>query len=173
MDILAELLKISIPAVVVAVTVVIIISRFFNNQLQMKSKELALQNRQISLPLRFQALERLVLLMERISIGNMLLRISATEMSVVEYKLELMQHVTHEFEHNLSQQLYVSNGTWQKIEEAKQYVLSTINATAESMDQNLEAQALIDALIFHITSTEITPAMEAIYLLKKEAESVG
>ena len=173
MEILTDLLKIIIPAIIVSATVLLLISKHIKNEELRRDKELSLKNREITLPLRFQSLERLVLLMERISLDNMLLRIASAGLSVEQFKFELMRNVTHEFEHNLSQQLYVSDQTWNKIIEAREFVLSTINANGEGLDPMAPAQHLTDRLIPNITANEITPLKEAIFLLKKESEKLG
>jgi len=173
MEILVDVLKISLPAIIVAITVVVIISKHFKNETEIREKELSLKNREVSLPLRFQAFERLVLLMERISLNNMLLRIPSAGENVADFKLELMRNVTHEFEHNLSQQLYVSNACWEKIIEAKNYVLGTINSIGENTKGNEPASVLLDQLIAHITNQEISPIDEAIFMLKNEANNIG
>ncbi|MGB0430714.1 MAG: hypothetical protein ACPGLV_09590 [Bacteroidia bacterium] len=173
MELLEDVLKITIPAVVVAATVSVIILQHFRNETARREQELKLKNKETALPLKFQAYERLVLLMERISINNMLLRLSSSEMSVVEFKLELMQNITHEMEHNLSQQLYVSNPTWDKIVDAKNYVLNTVNNVADNLDPNAPAAELVNALLQIINDRQNTPTIEAIFLLKKEAASLG
>ncbi len=173
MEMLEDILKITIPSVVVAATVSIILLQHFKNESAKRDQELKMKNRETSLPLKFQAYERLVLLMERISLNNMLLRLSSSGMSVVEFKLELMQNITHEMEHNLSQQLYVSNPTWQKIVDAKNYVLNTVNNVADSLEQNAPAELLVNALIQTLNQDQNLPTIEAIYLLKKEVNSLG
>ncbi|MFY0673713.1 MAG: hypothetical protein JXQ87_09920 [Bacteroidia bacterium] len=173
MELLEDVLKTTIPALIVAGSIAVVLMQHFRNENAKRDHELKLRNKETSLPLKFQAYERLVLLMERISLNNMLLRLSASGMSVVEFKLELLQNVTHEFEHNLSQQLYVSNACWDKIIEAKTYVMNTVNNTADQLDPNAQSEHLVNALIQHITQQELLPPLEAIYLLKKEASSLG
>lgn len=173
MELLVDVLKISLPAIVLAITVVVIISKHFKNERDLYQKEISLKDREVSLPLKFQAFERLVLLMERISLNNLLLRIPSAGQNVADFRLELLRNVTHEFEHNLSQQLYVSNACWEKIKEAKNYVLATINTIGESKDGMEPATELFDQLIAHITNQDISPIDEAIFMLKKEADNMS
>ena len=173
MEHLIDILKISIPALVVSATVVIIISRYFRNERDAKDQELQLKNKEVSLPLKFQAFERLVLLMERVSLNNILLRLSSAEMTVDEFKFELMHTITQEFEHNLAQQLYVSNAVWQQVKNAKDHTLAVINNCANSLDRNGPANELVNLLIAHTTNDPTPPTFEAIYALKKEAETLG
>lgn len=170
MDLLIELLKMSIPAIVVSVTVVFIISGYFRNSVDLREQELKLKTREVSLPLRLQAFERLVLLMERISINNLLIRLSSSGMSVQDYTFELIHTINQEFEHNLAQQLYVSNAAWEKVKGAKDTMILMVNSCAESLDRNAPASALVDMLLNQLSRQEIYVTTDAIFFLKKEAE---
>ncbi|MBK8558234.1 MAG: hypothetical protein IPL65_22000 [Lewinellaceae bacterium] len=69
----------------------------------------------ITLPVRLQAYERITLLCERVEITNALLRIRMTGMSMSDLRGALMLAISQEFDHNTSQQLYVSETLWQII----------------------------------------------------------
>lgn len=172
-ELLMDLLKISIPAVVVALTVARIVSGYFKNIKESKEQEIKLKTREVSLPLRFQAFERLVLLMERISINNLLLRLSSSGMTVGSYTFELVHNINQEFEHNLSQQLYVSNAAWDKVKTAKDSTIMIVNKCAEALDANAPAQALVDSLLEQLQLQESYAPTDAIFFLKKEAENFG
>jgi len=66
-----------------------------------------------------QAYERLILLMERITPDNLIMRIDSTGMNTNEFHLELLSNIRAEFDHNISQQLYVSDLVWQDVYNAK------------------------------------------------------
>ena len=65
------------------------------------------------------------------------------------------------------------NRSLDKISEAKDYVLNTINSTANNLGGHEPSGLLVNSLIEHIAKREITPTIEAIYLLKKESASLG
>ena len=67
----------------------------------------------VTLPSNFKAYERLILLCERINIADLILRLKAPGTSAVELKSALLLAVQQEFEHNLTQQLYVTEELWQ------------------------------------------------------------
>lgn len=173
LELLMDLLKITVPAVVVAVTVAKIISGYFKNIKESNDQEIKLKTREISLPLRFQAFERLVLLMERVSINNLLLRLSSSGMTVGDYTFELVHNINQEFEHNLSQQLYVSNAAWEKVKVAKDSMIMIVNNCAQSLDANAPADALVDILLQQLQLQESYAPTDAIFFLKKEAENFG
>ena len=79
-----------------------------------------------SLPIRLQAYERLTLFLERISPQNLLKRVSPISQEVEDYKSLIIQTVEQEYEHNLSQQIYVSDPCWRIVSAAKNSTIQTI-----------------------------------------------
>src|SRR6202046_1902859 len=65
-----------------------------------------------TLPLRLQAYERLVLFIERINPANMLIRMNATSYSAHELYSLIVEDIRSEFQHNITQQIYVSSRAW-------------------------------------------------------------
>lgn len=82
----------------------------------------------LTLPLRIQACERLLLYIERIQFPVLIKRIFNPAMSRADFQFSLLQNVQDEFEHNLAQRLYVSEETWHLISLSKEEVLQNINA---------------------------------------------
>ena len=74
-----------------------------------------------------QAYERLVLFLERMNPDNLVLRCYEPTMDSKLLKDVMVQNIRNEFEHNLSQQLYISNEAWALIKNAKEEMISTIN----------------------------------------------
>src|ERR671938_29795 len=68
-----------------------------------------------TLPLKLQAYERLVLLADRIALPNLISRVNDTGMSAKEMQVILTQTIKQEFEHNVTQQIYVSQEAWEAI----------------------------------------------------------
>lgn len=77
--------------------------------------------------MRLQAYERLTLFIERIALNNLLPRIRKAEMTVSDFRTALISNIRMEYEHNLSQQIYVSNDSWAMIRAAKEEIISMIN----------------------------------------------
>jgi len=65
-----------------------------------------------SLPIRLQAYERLTLFLERMTPSKILIRISPKSSNKESYESLLILTIEQEFEHNLSQQIYVSDRCW-------------------------------------------------------------
>ncbi|PSR06437.1 MAG: hypothetical protein BRD49_00490, partial [Bacteroidetes bacterium SW_10_40_5] len=127
MQYLLELLKILLPSVVVFLTAYYLINNFLETQQKNKMLELQLSNKQTILPVRLQAYERVLLLLERISPENIVMRIRKPDMTAADLQVALVNEVRNEFDHNLSQQLYLSDDAWYMVKSAKEEVIRIIN----------------------------------------------
>jgi len=102
MEILLEILKYTIPALIVFLTVLIMLRTWSRNEERRREREF---NRQLSdeiLPVRLQAYERSILLLERMSPDSLVLRVSRPDYSARQLQQELLSAITSEFEHNTS-----------------------------------------------------------------------
>ena len=165
---LAEVLKYIVPALIVFFAVK------YMNDTQLKKE--ALKERQNagkslmthSLPLRFTAHERAILFLERISPENLLTRVSSLDKGTRQFQAELLQEIRSEYEHNLSQQLYISNISWQALINAKESLANTINTLAGEMGEDADGISLARAVIERYSEIEENPIRNAIILLKRD-----
>ena len=65
-----------------------------------------------TLPLRLQAYERVVLFIERVNPANLLIRLNSTAYPAAELHSLIVTEIRNEYQHNVTQQLYVSNRAW-------------------------------------------------------------
>ncbi|MBN8790500.1 MAG: hypothetical protein J0I84_25760 [Terrimonas sp.] len=86
--------------------------------------------------LQLQAYERLTILTERISLKNLLSRISPADMQVGVYQSLLVESIKQEYEYNLSQQLYVSNQVWEALTNLKEQNIFIIHQLAGTLPAN-------------------------------------
>jgi len=86
-----------------------------------------------SVKLRLQAAERFVLYLERIEPGRLVMRSHQNGMSAKMLQNEMLKSIREEFDHNLSQQIYVSANAWSLIKGAKDEMTKFITATGEGM----------------------------------------
>ena len=77
MEIAADILKITIPALLVLLAAVILMRGMIRNDQEKRKHELILQNNRTVVPIKLQAYERVVLFLERISLESMLMRINS------------------------------------------------------------------------------------------------
>jgi hypothetical protein len=145
MEAILEILKYILPALVVFATVYYLMKTHTKGQLSLQRMKIQEDQQKISLPLRLQAYERLILLCERISVDSLLLRLRKKEMSSADLKNILMLAVKQEFDHNMAQQLYVSEKLWEILKTAKDQVLNQIYLAENQSDPS--GQAYSEALL--------------------------
>lgn len=169
LEVVLEIIKLTIPALIVFFTVQALLKQFLIGQQQLRMLELRKDQQGDTLPLRMQAYERLSLFCERISIPNLLLRLRKEGMTAAQLRLNMMLAVQQEYEHNITQQVYVSDQLWQILYVARDDAIKTINLAAEIVDPKADAKELAET-IFAILEKRGTTGLEtALLAIKKEA----
>ena len=115
-----------IPALVTGVIAFLFFREHTDNENNRRNFILKESIQKESLPIRLQAYERLTLFLERISPQNLLKRVSPISQEVENYQSLLIQTVEQEYDHNLSQQIYVSDPCWRIVSAAKNSTIQTI-----------------------------------------------
>jgi hypothetical protein len=167
-----EVLKYTIPSLVIFAVVYYILHSYFEDQERKRSMKNALKNRKLITPLRLQAYERVILFLERISPESLIMRLTQTGMTTKELQNEMLVNIRAEFEHNLSQQLYVSNDAWERVKSARANTIKLINLTADRIPGNAPYMALSTKLLEKIMEEESTPSSVAIDYLKNEVQKL-
>ncbi|MFO7869199.1 MAG: hypothetical protein R6U95_07870 [Bacteroidales bacterium] len=171
MEFVLEILKITIPGVIVFFTAYFMIKTFLHNEQKKKELELRAHVLQETTPIKIQAYERLVLFLERINPESMLPRTQTSSMTAGQLHHDLLATVRAEFEHNLSQQIYVSPQTWGAIKQTKEHVLKIINTEASQIDPKRPASELSEAMLRSMMKLEHNPISITIDILKNEASN--
>lgn len=126
-------------------------------------------SKRITLPLRLQAYERIVLFLERIQPANLVMRVQRTEMSATELHLLLLRTIREEFDYNLSQQVYMSATAWEMIKNAREEAMALINRASGETEADSTSSDLA-RIIFGISLQNETPAATAaLNFIKDEA----
>jgi hypothetical protein len=170
MESLLEILKYTIPGILVFVATYFSIKQFLDDRLRRESLRQRGENSKMTLPLKLQAYERLILLCDRLTITNLLIRLRTTGMSVADLRGSLMIAVQQEFDHNVSQQLYVSETLWQILILARQQTLNLITSSASGLDPGAADDAYVQALLENAERVgEQPPLQQAIMAIRMEA----
>lgn len=140
--------------------------------LENKSRlDLRLKQKKETIPIRIQAYERLALLTERIELGNLLSRVKPLSSDKESYEDLLIKTIEQEFEHNLVQQIYVSNECWNIIKTAKNTIISKIRKT--NMSNNIsDAFKLRETLISDMFDQKSSPSEIAIQIIKRDLRTL-
>ncbi|HCR53335.1 MAG TPA: hypothetical protein DIW27_02870, partial [Cytophagales bacterium] len=135
MNALIEFGKILLPASVVLYAVYLMVRAFINKELEMKRLEVRGRSIETILPARLQAYERMTLFLERISPQNLLVRLNNPTYSARDFQKILLDEIRNEYNHNVSQQVYMSEGLWDMIRNAKEDLVIQINEAAGAMKE--------------------------------------
>ena len=159
-----------LPSLIVAVSAFFIVKYFIENDQKKRVLELKFQSKNITTPVRLQAYERMALFLERIEPNQLLFRVNNPELTAAQMQAVLLSTIRSEYEHNMSQQIYISPEVWESIKRAKDNVVNAINIAAGKLPP--EAMAIdLDSAIFQITAEE-SPIAAAMKNLKKEIQTL-
>lgn len=172
MQVIFEILKITIPALIVFATAWYFLKQFTNTQYQLKYLETRQQSQQQTLTMQCTALERMALFCERISIYNLLLRMESSSQSVRDLEISMLLTIQQEYEYNLTQQIYVSAELWQVIRIARDHTVETIRQAASTLSPQDPAQKLRTALTNLIAQRDVEPLSKAIDAIRMECKKI-
>jgi hypothetical protein len=169
MNALVELLKIIIPSGVVFAVSYFLVKRFLDNDQKRREHELKKSSQSIITPLKIQAYERIVIYLERITPNSLVIRTNKNAFNARQLHLELVNAIKSEYEHNLSQQIYLSEGAWKMVKNAKEEILQLVNIASSKVPNDASSSDLA-IMILNITSNldKKLPTELAIDYIKKE-----
>ena len=168
MEIVADILKITMPALLVLLTAWLMLRNMIKNDQNKRRQELLLQGNKTLTPIRLQAYERVVLFLERISLESLIVRVSSPDMTASQLHTALLNTIRSEFEHNLSQQIYISPQAWEVVKSAKSNTIKTINNEAEKLPLKSTGMDLTKRLFDKVVEIEKEPTRVAINFIKEE-----
>jgi hypothetical protein len=158
----------TIPALIVFFTAWVLLRSMLRNDQDKRKQELILQNSRVVTPIKLQAYERIILFLERISLESLILRVSVPEMSASQLHSALLNAIRSEFEHNLSQQIYMSQQAWEVVRNARSNMIKLINSEFEKLPVDSSAMSLSKLLLEKIMELEKEPTRAAIEFVKAE-----
>ena len=123
-----------------------------------------------SLPRRLQAYERLSLYLERIKPSKLLLRITPTSSNKKDYESLLIANIEQEFDHNLAQQIYVTDSCWSIASTAKNATIQMIRKATLS-DKVDSADKLREVILIDMVDKR-SPSDAALSFIKEEVSEI-
>jgi len=131
-----------------------------------------LENRQASnkevLPLRLQAYERLILFVERIDPTNLVIRVHEQDLSAADFEQRLIQEIRAEYQHNVTQQLYVSHAAWAVTKQLTDHTVALIRNAGAGLPTTADAKELGKVLLGHVAALDENPYDLARTTIKNE-----
>ncbi|WP_338409157.1 hypothetical protein [uncultured Flavobacterium sp.] len=165
-----EIVSYTLPSLITGGIAYFLFAAHFKDQQNTRRWLLLRENQKESLPLRLQAYERMVLFLERIHPAQLLLRMNPSTADKNDYATLLIHAIQTEYEHNLTQQIYVSQACWEVINKSKTTTVQLIRNT--SLNTTIgDANQLREAVLTALTEIE-APSSVAISFIKEELKSV-
>jgi hypothetical protein len=168
-DKLIELGFYTLPAIVTGVVALYIFKTFSKNDEHKRRFMLMRENQKQALPLKLQAYERLSLLLERINPSKLLIRVAPLNDNKHDYQNLLIHHIEQEFEHNLTQQIYVSDECWTMIATSKNSIIQNIRKTTLN-NEIANADKLREAILTSLFESESATNLALSYLKSEVKE---
>lgn len=168
-DIIQAFLSI-LPAVVVGYVAYYFFTSYVRNEQDKRIYQLKQETHKELLPYRIQALERMTLFLERIHPGKLMIRVSPETEDKFEYENALVASIESEFEHNLTQQIYLSAESWEAIRATKNATITLIRRVNMN-DKITTANKLREAVLTELIDKP-APSITGLAYIKKETKEL-
>ncbi|HXC04436.1 MAG TPA: hypothetical protein VNZ86_06765 [Bacteroidia bacterium] len=168
MNLFLKGLMMLVPAIIVFLTAYYLVKSFLDNDARKRLTEIRIANQNLITPTRLQAYERLALFLERISPNSLIPRVNKQGMSARLLQTELIKAIRNEFEHNLSQQIYVSGHSWEMVKTAKEEIIKLINISSTKIPDTASSMDLSQMIINISAQVPKLPTDVALEYIKRE-----
>lgn len=155
-----------LPAIVVGIVAYYFFKGHTGNEEGRRRYLLQKESQKEMLPLRLQAYERFTLFLERVAPNKLLVRIAPHSEDVDVYEKLLISNIEQEFEHNIAQQIYITNDCWNMVNAAKNATIQIIRKTA--MNEKVDSASKLRETIIQHFMDEVSPSQKALLYLKQE-----
>ncbi len=167
---LLNLLMYTIPSLVTGGIAFLFFREHMQNEEERRKFNIIKSLSKESLPVRLQAYERLALFLERISPNKLLLRVSPLSSDKQAYEDLLIKTIEQEFEHNLSQQIYLSDDCWTIVNASKSATIQLIRKV--SMSDKIDSASKLREAILNEMLDKAAPSNAGLHYIKKEVGEI-
>ncbi|MCS7074075.1 MAG: hypothetical protein NZ108_06385 [Bacteroidia bacterium] len=168
MEQVIEILKYSFPGLVAIGAAYTVFAMQIKRETVREQQELRLKAFSTVIPLRLQAYERAVLYLERIHPVALLQRNEPEKMTANQLKMQLTLDVQAEYDHNVVQQLYISDSAWSELKRCREAVLALINQAAEEAGEKASGIEMSRILLRLVNALEQSPVKSGIDAIKRD-----
>ncbi len=168
MELLAEFAKLLIPAGLVLYAMYLVTKSFLNKELEKKLLEAKTRSTETVLPIRLQAYERICLFLERMSPNSLIPRVNRGELNARALHQLLLNEIREEYNHNVSQQVYMTEEAWDMVKNAKEDLIVTINNAASEVTDDATALDLSRKVFEKSMEKNPDPISHALNFVKDE-----
>jgi len=164
-DQIFQLFAFALPSIVTGLIAFYFFRMHTNNEEGRRRFLLHKDSQQNTLPIRLQAYERMALFLERIAIPSLVVRVAPKSTNKQDYENLLIKNIENEYDHNLSQQIYLSDECWNIIKAAKNATIQAIRSAGMSETDNADK---LREDILNDTMEKSSPSATALAFVKKE-----
>ncbi len=167
---LIEIIAYTLPSFITGLVAYQLFKLYFKEQQNTRRWLLQKENQKDSLPLRLQAYERMALFLERINPSNLLIRVTPFSSNKDEYESLIIEHINQEYEHNITQQIYLTNECWTIIVTAKNTTIQ--NVRKANMNEKVNSANKLREIILRDLLEGQSPSTIALGYLKEEVSTI-
>lgn len=169
---LLDIIKILLPAGLVLYAMFLVVKSFLTKDFERKLVELKFKNTELVLPIRLQAYERMCLFLERITPHNMIVRVNERGMSAIQLQQRLLSEIREEYAHNMSQQVYMSNESWDRVKQTMEEITTLINTSAQAVTHEHSSIDLAKIIFDRLMQLPNDPIQPTLTFIKNEIRQV-
>ena len=169
---MSEVMKYILPALVVVLATWLVMWKLLREERLKREFELKKNTQKEITPIRLRGYERLALLLERTTPEAMLRDMDVQSLTAQQISTLLVQRVRQEYDHNLSQQIYVSDAVWDAIIEAREQMVLFLSTTARQFPPETNGLQVAELMLTAYAQNGETPNQKAMHLLKDEARTM-
>lgn len=168
MELAIEFGKLLIPAAAVLYAMYLVVKSFLDKELARHHLEIRGRSIETILPNRLHAYERICLFLERITPDNLVVRLNNGQYSAREFQQILLNEIREEYNHNVSQQMYMSEKSWDLVKSAKEDLILMINDVVNNLPQEATSIDLARKLFEKAGQKQLDPIQHALREVKNE-----
>ena len=167
-----EVLKYTIPALLVLLATCLVLWKMLQEDREKRAFELKRKSQKEITPIRLRGYERLSLLLERTTPEALLRDLDVQSLTAQQISTLLMQKLRLEFDHNLSQQIYVSDEAWEAISNAREQMVLFLSTMARQFPPETNGLEVAKLMLTAYAENGETPHQKAMKILKDEVRDL-
>lgn len=172
MYILLQIALVVLPAAGVLLTAYFFLRKQSEKEIRHLQIELKRSRQEYFLPSRLEAYQRAVLLMERIHPGSLVMRLHNPAHPAKRMQSDLLQAIREEYDHNVSQQLFISPQGWEMLRNSKEETIKIINIAGNQMQPTATGTDLAAKIFEIVAEVGKLPTEITVDYLKKEFQEL-
>jgi hypothetical protein len=162
--------------IITASSIILVVHAFLKKQIQKEviylQSELRKRNQEYFLPMRLEAYQRAILLLERIHPNSLVMRVHNPGLSAKALQIEFIKSIREEYNHNVAQQLFISSEGWNMIKNSKEDIIKLINTAGDQMNSNSTGLELSSKIFEMLSQLNQLSSEISVEYLKKEFQEL-